>query len=430
MLLSPLKHPDHFYHMHYYHVQEQLNASRQAATHLRLHMIETADMVAKSDTYLHTSAHQSPGWTRLGVTAPYHPLTAQDNINCLSFDTEFRYTESRHYPSHPLSLVVASDLEEIMGAASRKYGTETMPISSVLHRVDPQRGIDYFIHAFEKDGNGEYSSRFLHALRETEPLQVVSVHPANYHTTKVNFVVPTPAVSKAFQRFMISFENTFLARTPPEIVGLFVILYSDGQVKKYSKNLFATTTLLRLYKKKYPDADLRLVTTDRPFSRKESIELASKEHPSFELLFLADIHVDFSHQFLDRCRMNAVENQQVYFPAVFTPYDPSLFYKDRLLHPYAVRFRVNAEQGSWMHHNYHLACLYNYDLEKVLELGRGLKEREWSLIELVLRQQRLRVFRAVEPGLVNLWQDGCSEELLGSRERTFCNKLGLSSQRS
>ena len=423
VLLSPLTRPEHFYHMHYYYVREQLNASRVAATRLRLHMIQTADMAAESDTYAHTSVHQSPPWTRLGVNAPYHPLSVESVIHCQSFDSEYSYTESKHYPAHPLSSLIAGDLKDIIGAASRKYQENSLPISSVLRRVDPPRGIDYFIHALERDQDGEYTSKFMHALRESEPLQVTAVEAADYHTSKVNFVVPTAAVSKGFQRLMISFENTFLARTPPELVSLLIILYSDGQVKKYSKNLFATTTLLQLYKKKYPNADLRLVTTNRPFSRKESIELASKEHQSFELLFLADIHVDFSHQFLERCRMNAIENQQAYFPAVFSPYDPAAFHRDRILHPYAIRFKINEEQGSWMHENFHLACIYNYDLERVLELGQGLKEREWSLIELVLRYQRLHVFRAVEPGLVNLWQDGCTEEELGNKERTLCRKL-------
>ena len=418
--------PEHFYHMHYYFIREQLNTSRVIATQLRQHMILTADKAAESDTYAHTSIHQSPSWTRLGVNAPYHPKSTRDVIHCQSFDTEYSYTESKHYPSHPLSSLVASDLEHVISAVSHKLQVNDLPINSILQRVDPQRGIDYFIHALNRDSaDGEYRSRFLHVLRETEPLQVASIETANYHTSKVNFVVPTAAVSKGFQRFMISFENTFLARNPPELVSLLVILYSDGKVRKYSKNLFATTTLLQLYKKKYPNADLRLVTTNRPFSRKESIELASKEHPSFELLFLADIHIDFSHQFLERCRMNAIENKQVYFPAVFTPYNPSEFYGDRVLHPYAVRFKINQNQGFWMHENYHLACIYNYDLEHVLELGQDLRESEWSLIELVLKYQHLNIFRAVEPGLVNLWQDGCIEEQLSHKEIILCRKLGL-----
>ena len=430
LLLSPLTMPEHFYHMHYYYVKDQLNASRAAATQLRLHMIETADRAAESDTYAHTSIHQTPSWTRLGVNTPFHPALVQDVIHCQSFDGEYRYTESKHYPSHPLSSLVAGDLEDIIAAASHKYGADKLPINSILQRVDPQRGIDYFIHALDKDSDGEYSAKFVHALREVEPLQVTSMESTNYHTSKVNFIVPTAAVSKGFQRFMISFENMFLARSPPELVGLLVILYSDGKVRKYSKNLFATTTLLQLYKKKYPNADLRLITTNRLFSRKETIELASKEHPSFELLFLADIHVDFTHQFLERCRMNAIENQQVYFPAVFSPYNPSEFYSDRILHPYAIRFKIREDVGYWMHENFHLACIYNYDLFHVLELGRGLKEREWSLIELVLELQELQVFRAVEPGLVNLWQDGCSEEQLGDRERLLCRKLGMISEDS
>ena len=391
-------------------------------------MIHTADLAAESENLC---THECPPVSLVDTARSECPLPPRLCGECHTlsrvFDGEYRYTESKHYPSHPLSSLVASDLEDIVATISKKYGVETFPISSVLQRVDPQRGIDYFIHALERDGDGEYSSTFMHALREAEPLRITSLEAANYQTSKVNFVVPTAAVSKGFQRFMISFENMFLARSPPELVGLFVILYSEGQVRKYSKNLFATTTLLALYKKKYPNADLRIVTTNRPFSRKESIELASKEHPSFELLFLADIHVDFSYQFLERCRMNAIENQQAYFPAVFSPYNPSEFYRDRVLHPYAIRFKINEDQGSWMRENFHLSCLYNYDLERVLELGRGLKEREWSLIELVLRYQRLHVFRSVEPGLVNLWQDGCTEEQLGNREKTLCRKLGLNS---
>ena len=234
---------------------------------------------------------------------------------------------------------------------------------------------------------------------------MTSLEQANYKTSKVNFIVPTPAGSKAFQCFMMSYENTFLARSPPELVGLLVILYSDGKLRTYARNIFGTTTLLDLYKKKYPEADLWLITTHQPFSRKESIELASREYHSFELIFLADIHIDFSLQFLEKCTLNSIENQQAYFPSVFNPHNPAAFYyKYKVMHPYAIRFQLDREPGYWMTEIYHLACLHNYDLMAVLELGRKLKEKEWSLIRLVVHFKRLGVFRAVEPGLVHLWQ--------------------------
>ena len=52
-----------------------------------------------------------------------------------------------------------------------------------------------------------------------------------------------------------------------------------------------------------------------------------------------------------------------------------------------------------------------------------LKESKWSLIDLFIRYRKLTIFRAVEPGLVHLWQDGCKEEELGAKEKSLCQRL-------
>ena len=308
------------------------------------------------------------------------------------------------------------------------HSGNNLVIESVLQRVDPSRGIDYFLQLTDQSKSGHLKSEFHHALREIEPPRVTSMNSPNCGSIKVNFVVATPPVSRGFQRFMLSFENSFLARNPPELVSLLVILYSDGKFKKYDKDLFSVVTLLDLYRKKYPKADLRLITTRNHYSRKETIEIASKEYPTYELLFLADIHIDFSMQFIERCRMNAVENEQVYFPMVFSPYDPIEFHKSRIKFPYATKFKISEKMGAWMPESYHLVCVFNYDLIKVLNVNQNGEESEknWNLLNEFIRYGQLRIFRAVEPGLVHLWQDECKEEELGHRERTLCQQLKLS----
>ena len=423
ILLGPLTEPDHFYHLHHYYSSEQLNSTKVASTRLRARMIETSEKGAQLDALIHTSEHQSPPWTKLGVNSPFLPSSIEDLIHWQSLDNQYRYTEAKFNPSHQISNVERSDVTEVFHTVLDSSEKDDVRVDSILYRLDPQRGIDYFLHTIQRDSDDRYQAKFLHALRESEPPRVTFLDEATYKTTKVNFVIPTPSISRAFQRFMISFENSFLARKPSELVGLLVILYSDGKFLNYGKDTFAVITLMDLYKKKYPQADLRLISTRRPYSRKESIELASKEYPTFELLFLADIHIDFSQQFLERCRMNAQENQQVYFPAVFSPYNPANFYTSRIRSPYATRFQISEEQGSWMHESFHLTCVYNYDLAGVLELGEDLKESEWSLIDLFIGYRKLTIFRAVEPGLVHLWQDGCKEDELGPNEKSLCQRL-------
>ena len=340
------------------------------------------------------------------------------------YDDRYKYTESLHYPVHTTSSDERKALREITDAvtgslANRTTGSE-LKFQSTALRFDPQRGIDYFSHVLDVS---HQQSMLVHSLREVELPRVLSVKPASYRTTKVNFVVAAPSVSRGFQRFMMSFENSFLARNPPESVGLLVVLYSDdGRFKHFDEDLHAVTTLVDLYKNKYPTADLRYVSTRNTHSRLETLSTASREFPSFELLFLADIHIDFSTRFLERCRMNAVEGKQAYFPVVFNPYDPDQFYKARILYPHATKFQISPERGNWMHDSYHIACVYNYDLTNALQFQEE-RNQDLTLVEMFLKLSKLSVFRSVEPGLVHLWQDGCHDEHMGPSESTLCEKL-------
>lgn len=458
ILLSPLYEEDHFYHVHQYLMRERLNSTKAAISQLRAHMIHTAERAASLDSLLYTSELQSPPWTRLGINAPFSAQSDDGDgllekvVHFQSFDDQYKYTESMHHPSSALDSGTKREMEEVLNAVMEfraqkesKEASEGMKVShggksnvmveSILQRVDPNRGIDYFMQLIDRGSTENSSPRtvFYHTLREVAPPRLTSIESPNCATIKVNFVIATPPVSRGFQRFMLSFENSFLARNPPELVSLLVILYSDGKFKKYDKDLFSVVTLLDLYRKKYPEADLRLITTRRLYSRKETVEIASKEYPSYELLFLADIHIDFSLQFIERCRMNAVENQQVYFPMVFSPYDPAEFHKSRVLHPYATKFKIGKETGAWMPESFHLVCVFNYDLSKVLhanqdndeEEGENESNAEWNLFNEFIKFGLVKIFRSIEPGLVHLWQDGCKEEEedLGHREKTLCERL-------
>ena len=441
ILLSPLKEPDHFYHLHQYLMREKLNSTKIMTNQLRTIMIETAKRAAQLDNLLYTSEHQSPPWTRLGINPPFSSLNPDDGVlHFQSFDDQYKYTESKHHPRTPLNSVIKREMDEVVTAVTRfqtqkesvdsengenALSRNNLVVENMLQRVDPSRGIDYFLQLTDQSKSGHLKSEFYHALREIEPPRATSMNSPNCGSIKVNFVVATPPVSRGFQRFMLSFENSFLARNPPELVSLLVILYSDGKFKKYDKDLFSVVTLLDLYRKKYPKSDLRLITTRNPYSRKETIEIVSKEYPTYELLFLADIHIDFSMQFIERCRMNAIENEQVYFPMVFSPYDPIEFHKSRIKFPYATKFKISEKMGAWMPESYHLVCVFNYDLVKVLNVNQNGEESEknWNLLNEFIKYDQLRIFRAVEPGLVHLWQDGCKEEELGYRERTLCQQL-------
>ncbi len=437
--LTPLTKSEHFYHLHHYYAKTLLETTSTSNTQKRARIIQINELGAQSDSLLHTNEQQSPSWTKLGINPPHKPSNStQDHVmHFQAIDTRFVYTESKYHPVTPISDAeykaingVFKDIVQSQITHGHMSNESTVTLESGLKRVDPGRGVDYFLQITEVEKKGFINRVFLHGLREFLPFQVISLKSADYKSTKVNFVVSTPSVSRGFQRFIMSFENSFLARKPPELVGMLVIMYSDGKFGTYDTDLFAVSTLVNLYQKKYPEADFRLITRMKQYSRAGMLRIASEEYPSYELLFLADIHIDVSMQFLERCRMNAIEDKQVYFPSAFNPYDPSEFYQEKLKYPFATKFQISADRGSWMRDNFHIACLYNYDLMKVFGDGRDMAGEEedgagrnWRLVDKLVEENGVSIFRSVEPGLVHLWQDGCKEADSQSLEERYCKHL-------
>lgn len=427
LLLSPLDKPDQMYHLHHHFLTVTLNQTKTLVGSLRDSLMKVTFAALPLNMTLTGSHSRTPSWARSGIRSPYRETSSSSVIHWqVTYGTQL-FTESHYCPSRPLNSVYQKDQQAIMNVTKQLLHKSPKKLSdvqleSIHYRVDPGRGIDYLLQAAVKEESDHHVKReIVHVIREMQPARITAVSEALYRNTKVAFVVPAPPVSRSFQRFMMSFENSLLAHNPPEYVSLLIILYPNTATGPISKNVYTTVQLVELYRKKYPQADLQIKITQKPFSRLEAFMLASKEFPTYELLFLADIHVDFSNQFLQRCRMNTVINQQVYFPAVYNPHDPAKFYKSRMLHPYATRFQIDAKLGYWMPGSYHLSCIYNEDLIKLLELSQD--HPKLDLVDLVVLSGQLNIFRAPDPGLVHLWQDGCKEYTLEHREKALCHSI-------
>ncbi|XP_037121704.1 chondroitin sulfate synthase 1-like isoform X1 [Syngnathus acus] len=245
---------------------------------------------------------------------------------------------------------------------------------------------------------------------------------------KVNILVPLSGRYDTFVRFMENFEKVCLI--PKQNVKLSVILVDNESNDNKGKHVH----LIKNYHKKYPKADLSVIPMTGNFSRGFALELGSSLSDNDTLLFFCDVDLIFNADALQRCRDNTVQGSQVYFPIIFSQYDPEIVYAEKA--PRENSFVLTKKSGFWRAYGFGIACIVKSDLLKAggfdtSILGWGLEDVD--LFTKVINSG-LKVLRSQEPGIIHIYHPvHCNSSLdqkqlkmcLGSKASTYASTMQL-----
>ncbi|XP_034565743.1 chondroitin sulfate synthase 3 isoform X2 [Notolabrus celidotus] len=245
---------------------------------------------------------------------------------------------------------------------------------------------------------------------------------------KVHILVPLSGRYDTFVRFMENFEKVCLI--PKQNVKLSVILV-DSEI---NQSRGQHVQLIQDYSRKYPKADMTVIPMTGNFSRGLALELGSAQLDNNTLLFFCDVDLIFNGDALQRCRDNAVQGRQVYFPVVFSQYNPKIVYPEKT--PRESKFVLTKKSGFWRDYGFGITCVFKSDLLKAggfdtSILGWGLEDVD--LFTKVINSG-LKVLRSQEPGVVHVYHPvHCNSSLeqkqykmcLGSKASTFASTMQL-----
>src|SRR6218665_586710 len=237
--------------------------------------------------------------------------------------------------------------------------------------------------------------------------------------TRVNFVLPLCGRYKTFLQFMHNFEDVCLKKN--ENVSLIVMLFRSDQDDRSEETISYVHTL----QEKYPDFKLKVVSMQGTFSRGAALQRGSAMCKENDLLFFIDVDMYVHPGTLQRIRLNTLQGKSLYYPIVFSQYDPQLVCeKDNssVCSPRPTPFAFDSQSGSWRLFGYGIASMFNSDFRRVG--GFDLDIKGWGKEDVGLAEKfiafNMSVFRSADVGLVHIFHSKMCDPNLDPAQYQMC----------
>lgn len=251
----------------------------------------------------------------------------------------------------------------------------------------------------------------------SENLQPLLNYPNNITKTMVNFILPLSGRYNVFKRFLQMYENNFVK---DEYYKLFVILYYN---KKSLSDFDQTVELVNQFNLKYYKS-IQIIKSNETFSRGRALQLGVNHLKNNDLMLFIDVDMTFNNDAIHRLRKNTVINKQLYFPIVYSLYNPKLSNKTYFNsgHLEISQEIIDNYSGFWRQFGFGIVSLYKSDY---INLGGfDLKISGWGNEDVMFYdnviKSKLKIIRSPDPDFVHVYHPVACDQQLDNEQKTMC----------
>ena len=311
-------------------------------------------------------------------------------------------------PELPANGDKKQDFDEMMDTAlnilnnnadSESYQYTVYDLLQGYWRTNKRIGTQYELYFHSKGKRHIYEH--IQLFRPFAPIQKVQVQTYDKRSEWINVIVPLSGRVDTFKQFMEMFVEQGIKKDQKIFLTL-VYFGSDG--------LQEVKDILASISEQHQFTSYKVIERAEEFSRGVGLFAGAESWDKGNvLLFFCDVDIFFKDGFLDRCRLNAVPATRVYYPIVFSLYNPSIVYGSKKAEiPYwRNQLVLSRESGFWRTFGFGMTCMYRSDF--LFMRGFDTRIQGWGYEDVKLYrklvQSNIDIIRSPDPGIFHLWHE-------------------------
>ncbi|KRT81558.1 hypothetical protein AMK59_5844, partial [Oryctes borbonicus] len=239
------------------------------------------------------------------------------------------------------------------------------------------------------------------------------------HKKTISFILPISGRLSTLVRFLTIYERVCIKEG--ELTKLIVVLYKSSPTE-FEESLIMINDL----RNKYPSSDIHTITLDEPFARGRALQFGAEVLQDNDLMFFVDVDIAFNSKSLLRIRQNTIKNSTIYFPIVYSLYNPKMFNKSYDIANYKVIDRealLNEDNGSWRQFGFGIVSLYKSDFVRLGGFNTSIKG--WGMEDVAFFDEVVKsdihLVRCVDPGLIHIYHPAaCIGDYSDALQQKMC----------
>ncbi|XP_070544984.1 chondroitin sulfate N-acetylgalactosaminyltransferase 1-like [Ptychodera flava] len=328
--------------------------------------------------------------------------------------------ELSHKPAEKPKADKKDDLIEAVYAALDMLNAERkdLPPFSVdnfvegIFRTHQTVGSSYSL-VFKSESEGLHHQ--IELVRPFAPIQKLRSKVFEPRKQTINMILPLSGRVDKFNTFLDRFEQVCI-NTDKNVYLTVVYFGSDGLSEiQQALNALSVKNNFKQY---------RVVNIEAEFSRGRGLEEGVKSWQGDNvILFFCDVDIAFTQDFLDRCRLHSEPGTKVYYPIVFSLFNPAIVYEDSPVMPTEEeQLRIHKDTGFWRDFGFGMTCQYRSDFVSIK--GFDVDIKGWGMEDTHLYRKylhsNLAMIRVPDRGIFHMYHPKHCEPSLTPEQYKAC----------
>ena len=252
-------------------------------------------------------------------------------------------------------------------------------------------------------------------FRPFAPVQKVQVQTYDRQSEWINLIVPLAGRIDQFKLFIDMFAETCIQKDQRVFLTL---VYFGTEGREEAKEI------LEKVAEKHHYTHYKFITKNESFSRGAGLLAGAQAwNQGNVLLFFCDVDIVFKSEFLDRCRLNAAPSSKIFYPIVFSLYNPSVVYSEQSTVPnWKEQLVLTRQSGFWRTFGFGMTCQYRSDFLSMRGFDTNIQGWGFEDVKLYRKfiQSSVEVVRAPDQGIFHLWHEKTCDPLLPPTQYRMC----------